>query len=235
MKKIALMMMALAATLSFVSCDSTETEYATNADYATVVGTMPVTLVTDSNQTLIVADCATEIGTYSPAYGQRALIYFSPLQSADGKLSNQIKLYGYMHFDDSETAMLAEGEETDYGQYEVDIYRDYTGSYYLVHATKSVIDVVIASTGTRDKVADHGYTLVLDEDEPVVDGYLSLTLAHETTEAESSVTTYIFTPRTFDLTMAPFADYIEGTTGVRITAKGLGSKGPVVHQFTWAN
>ena len=95
--------------------------------------------------------------------------------------------------------------------------------------------MVIVSTGTPEKLSDHGYTLVLDEDEPVVDGYLSLTLAHETTEAESSVTTYIFTPRTFDLTMAPFADYIEGTTGVRITAKGLGSKDPVVHKFPWAN
>ena len=233
MKKIALMMLALAATLSFASCDSAETEYATNVDYATVVGTMPVTLVTDSNQTLIVADCATEIGTYSPAYGQRALIYYTPLQTADGKKSNQVKLYGYMHFDASETAILSPGEETDYGQYEVDIYRDYTGSYYLVHATKSVIDVVIASTGTPDKLADHGYTLVLDEDEPVVDGYLSLTLAHETSEAETK--TYVMTPRTFDLSSAPFAHYIEGTTGVRITAKGLGSKDPVVHKFTWAN
>ena len=233
MKKIALMMMALAATLSFVSCDSTETEYATNVDYATVVGTMPVTLVTDSNQTLEVAECATEIGTYSPAYGQRALIYFSPLQSADGKLSNQIKLYGYMHFDASETAILSPGEETDYGQYEVDIYRDYTGSYYLVHATKSVIDVVIASTGTPDKLADHGYTLVLDEDEPVVDGYLNLTLAHETSEAETK--TYVMTPRTFDLSSAPFAHYIEGTNGLRITTKGISSENPVVHQFTWAN
>lgn len=233
MKKIALMMMALAATLSFASCDSAETEYATNVDYATVVGTMPVTLVTDSNQTLIVADCATEIGTYSPAYGQRALIYFSPLQSADGKLSNQIKLYGYMHFDDSETAMLAEGEETDYGQYEVDIYRDYTGAYYLVHATKKVLDMVIVSTGTPEKLSEHGYTLVLDEDEPVVDGYLNLTLAHETSEAETK--TYVMTPRTFDLSSAPFAHYIEGTNGLRITTKGISSENPVVHQFTWAN
>lgn len=235
MKKIALMMMALAATLSFASCDSAETEYATNVEYATVVSTMPVTFQTDANQTIIVADCATEIGTYSPSFGQRALIYYTPLQTADGKKSNQVKLYGYMHFDASETAILSPGEETDYGQYEVDIYRDYTGSYYLVHATKSVIDVVIASTGTPDKLADHGYTLVLDEDEPVEDGYLNLTLAHETTESEGTTNNYMLTPRTFDLTMAPFADYIEGTTGVRITAKGLGSKDPVVHKFTWAN
>lgn len=233
MKKIALMMMALAATFSFASCDSAETEYATNVEYATVVSTMPVKFQTDANQTLIVADCATEIGTYSPAYGQRALIYFSPLQSADGKLSNQIKLYGYMHFDDSETAMLAEGEETDYGQYEVDIYRDYTGAYYLVHATKKVLDMVVVSTGTPEKLSEHGYTLVLDEDEPVVDGYLSLTLAHETSEAETK--TYVMTPRTFDLSSAPFADYIEGTTGLRITTKGISSENPVVHQFTWAN
>ena len=54
MKKIALMMMALAATLSFASCDSAETEYATNVEYATVVSTMPVTFQTDANQTIIV-------------------------------------------------------------------------------------------------------------------------------------------------------------------------------------
>ena len=233
MKNIALMMMALAATLSFASCDSAETEYATNVEYATVVSTMPVTFQTDANQTIIVADCATEIGTYNPSFGQRALIYYTPLQTADGKKSNQVKLYGYMHFDASETAILSPGEETDYGQYEVDIYRDYTGTYYLVHATKKVLDMVIVSTGTPEKLSDHGYTLVLDEDEPVEDGYLNLTLAHETTEAE--LKTYVMTPRTFDLSSAPFAHYIEGTNGLRITTKGISSENPVVHQFTWAN
>lgn len=234
MKKIALMMTAFIAAFAMTACNESDSDYATDVAYGNVTSTAPVTFMTDDNQMLVVADDSA-VGNYTPDFGQRALIYYTPLQTADGKKSNQVKLYGYMHFDASETAILSPGEETDYGQIEVDIYRDYTGSYYLVHATKSVIDVVIASTGTPDKLADHGYTLVLDEDEPVEDGYLNLTLAHETTEAESSVTTYMLTPCTFDLTMAPFADYIEGTTGVRITAKGLGSKDPVVHKFTWAN
>ena len=233
MKKIALMMTAFIAVFAMTACNESDMDYAEEAAYGSVVSTSPVTFMTDSNQTLIVADYDTEIGTYSPSFGQRALIYYTPLQTADGKKSNQVKLYGYMHFDDSETAMLAEGEETDYGQYEVDIYRDHTGSYYLVHATKKVLDMVIVSTGTPEKLSDHGYTLVLDEDEPVVDGYLSLTLAHETSEAETK--TYVMTPRTFDLSSAPFAHYIEGTNGLRITTKGISSENPVVHQFTWAN
>ncbi|MBR5820709.1 MAG: hypothetical protein IKY68_05610 [Alistipes sp.] len=236
MKKIAMMMLALAATLSFTSCDSAGPgDYATDVAYGTVVSTMPVTLMTDANQQLVVADDSglpTANRPYSPTYGQRALIYYTPLLTADGQKSSQVKLHGYIHFDRAETAVIAAGEEVDYGQLSVDIYNE-GGNYYLVHVTKKVIDMAMMFTANESKMSEHEFTLVLDEDEPVTNGYLNLTLAHGASEAESSATAIGASFFTFD--MSDFAAHIEGTTGVVITAKGINKSEPVKHRFMWAN
>ena len=236
MKKIAMMMLALAATLSFASCDSAGPgDYATDVAYGTVVSTMPVTLMTDANQQLVVADDSglpAANRPYSPTYGQRALIYYTPLLTAEGQKSSQVKLHGYIHFDNAETAVMAAGEDLDYGQLSVDIYNE-GGSYYLVHVTKKVIDMAMMFTATESKMSEHEFTLVLDEDEPVTNGYLNLTLAHGASEAEASATAIGASFFTFD--MSDFADYVEGTTGVVITAKGINKSEPVEHSFMWAN
>lgn len=230
MKKIAFMMLALAATLSFASCNESESDYATDVTYGNVIGTSPVTIMTDNNQQLVVADSSPIGGAYAPTYGQRVLIYYKRMQSAQtGSESNMVKLFGYVHFDNAETAILAAGEEIDYGQLDVDIYRPDT--YYLVHATKRSLDMAMVFTATEGKLADHEFTLVLDEDEPIVDNYLNLTLAHGATEEEADVKNVGISFFTFDMTQ--FSAHSEGTSGILITASGIDSKDPVVHKFEW--
>ena len=236
MKKIAFLMLALAAMLSFTSCDSTDPGYnATDFAYRTVVSTMPVTLMTDSNQQLIVADDSglpAANRPYMPTYGQRALIYYTSMEMGDGQKSNHIKLHGYIHFDRAETAVMAAGEELDYGQLSVDIYNN-GSEYYLVHVTRTVLDMAMMFTATDGKLSEHEFTLVLDEDEPVKNGYLNLTLAHGASAAEENTTNIGAGFFTFDMT--PFTSYMTDTIGVRITAKGINNANPVQHNFVWVN
>lgn len=230
MKKIALMMTAFIAVFAMTACNESDSDYATDVAYGSVVSTSPVTFMTDDNQTLVVADDSV-VGNYTPDFGQRALIYYKRLQTANGAASNQIKLFGYYHFDNGDVETISEGEDNPYGDVDIDIWRP-EGAYYLVHSTKKVIDMAVIFPATEAGIKNHTLTLVLDEEDPVDENnLLKLTLAHSTSDTEAEAKETIATLYTFDLT--PFTFHIEGTDGVTITTPGIKSEKPVSHSFLW--
>lgn len=232
MKKIALMMTAFIAVFAMTACNETESDYATDATYGSVVSTSPVTIVTDNNETLVVAD-ASVVGNYAPDFGQRVLIYYKRLQTANGATSNQIKLFGYYHFTKGETETLSEGEENPYGEVDIDIWRP-ENAYYLVHTTKRWVDMAVVFPATEAEIKNHTLTLVLDTEDPVDENNnLKLILSHSASDSEAAVKETVATLYSFDLT--PFALYAEGTTGVTIITPGIKSEKPVTHSFTWGN
>ncbi len=230
MKKIALMMTAFIAAFAMTACNESDSDYATDVAYGNVTSTAPVTFMTDDNQMLVVADDSV-VGNYTPDFGQRALIYYKRLQTANGTSSNQIKLFGYYHFSDGDSEIIVEGEDSSYGDVDIDIWRP-EGAYYLVHTIKTVIDMAVTFPGTEEGINNHTLTLVLDEEDPVDENnLLKLTLAHSTSDTEAEAQETIATLYTFDLT--PFAFHIEGTDGVTITTPGIKSEKPVSHSFLW--
>lgn len=230
MKKIALMMTAFIAAFAMTACNESDSDYATDVAYGNVTSTAPVTFMTDDNQMLVVADDSV-VGNYTPDFGQRALIYYKRLQTANGTSSNQIKLFGYYHFSNGDSEIIVEGEDSSYGDVDIDIWRP-EGAYYLVHSIKKVIDMAVTFPGTEAGIKNHTLTLVLDEEDPVDENnLLKLTLAHSTSDTEAQAKETIATLYTFDLT--PFAFHIEGTDGVTITTPGIKSEKPVSHSFLW--
>lgn len=233
MKKIALMMVGVLALGLTTACNDTDSDYASDAAYGRVINTVPVTIQTDDNQQLVVADATPIGGSYAPDYGQRVLIYYKKHESAEGGAqSNKIKLFGYYHFEAADSECVDTAADITFGDKDVDIYQSY-GQYYLVHVTKEVVDIALLFPSTQSGMKNHTFTLVLDRENPVSeDNYLQLTICHETTESEASTTNLAANFYTFDMT--PFASYVENVAGVRFTAAGIQSKNPVSHQITWA-
>lgn len=231
MKKIAMLMLGLVTAFTMTACvESSDSDMFEISDFAKVTGTSPLTFSTDNFGTFVVADMDAAVVNYDYAYGDRLLIYFKQLVSAEtGQKTNQIKLFGFIKFEQAETATLTEGEVNNYGSLDIDISR--TNNYYdLVHLTKSVLDVQVLIKGT--KIDGHEVTLVLDEAAPTTeDGYLNLQLCHSAPESEASATKYGYMYYSFD--MYEFTPWMDGTKGVKFTTVGLNSKDPVEHKFEW--
>lgn len=222
--------LSIVAAFTFASCNSdSDSDYATNTDYVTVVGSQPLTYQTDGGTYLYVADVDPQIGSYNPSYGQRALIYYSVMNDTQGKPTNNIKLFGYYHFTPGDTALLTADEEHNLGNLDVDVYRVYD-DYYLVHPTQKVLDIAVCFYADKT-VEGHTFTLALNTDEPVVNGYLNLELFHSATETEAAGQKPAYNMITFD--MIEFMPYTEGTLGLQITTKGINSKNPIEHKFEW--
>lgn len=231
MKKIAFLMMAFVAACSLTACNDTETTTASYTDFASVIGSQPVTLYTDKGETLVVGK--DKSGNFNPSYGQRTLVYYNLLQSANGTIGSTkpIEVVGYYIFDLANTAVLAEGEQTNYGGYDIDIYT-VSNQYYLVHTTKNVIDLAII-VPAKTELSQHNYTLVLDETAPYEgDNNLHLRLCHNAIESEVTGAA-VHTALLVSFSMADFAEYIEGTNGVTITVPGLNQSSDVQHTFKW--
>lgn len=223
--------LSIVAAFTFASCNNdSDSDYAKNADYVTVVGSTPITFVTDKGVYLTLADTDPTVGNYNPNYGQRALIYYTPLSNAQGQTTNNIKLYGYYHFTPGDTEVIASDEENNFGNLDADVYFSYN-EYFLVHPTKSVLDIALCFYAEKT-VEGHDFTLVLNTNEPVSNGFLNLELCHSATESEATGTRPAYNMITFDMSL--FAAYIEGTTGVQITTPGINSEEPLIHQFNWA-
>ena len=198
MKKFGILLVAAFVALAATSCNSSsDSNYATNGAYVRIIGTSPITYITDEGQTLTQA--ATQVTMPTIQYGDRMLIYYSKYETQNSYGGTYITLYGYYLFDDAETDVVYIGEENTAGESAVEIYS--SGSqYYLVHCTKQVFDVALLFYGTSTKIAAHKFTLVLDEAEPTTaEGYLNLQLCHATSTEEQSVRTEIVNFYTFDI------------------------------------
>lgn len=231
MKKIAFLMLAFVATISMTACNESESDYATEVAYAWVTGTTPqITFMTDDNTQLILSD-ASVVGTYTPDFGQRVLIYYKRLQSAEtGAETNYIKLFGYYHFTDGDTVSVATAADNNYGDVDIDIWCP-DNNYYLVHTTRRVLDVAVVFPGTESGITDHTLTLVLDKENPFnEDNYLQLTLAHSTTEAEAKEAD-VATLYTFDLNY--FGNMTNQADGICIHVPGINSEKTISHSFAW--
>lgn len=230
MKKIGMFLAAAFVALASVSCNqSSDSNYATHGAYVRVIGTSPVTYQTDEGLTLTQA--ASQVTMPTLNYGDRMLIYYSEYESQQSYGGKYITLYGYYLFEDADTAILTAGEENTNGEQPVEVYAN-GSQYYLVHCTKQVLDVALLFHGTADKIAQHTFTLVLDEENPTTDeGYLNLQLCHATSAEEATVKTEVANFYTFDL--AAFNSYMDGTKGVHITSKALRSTIPSEHKFDW--
>lgn len=233
MKKIAFLMVCMFACM-MTACSESESEYATDVAYGTIVGTSPVTVQTDDSQTLIVTDTK-PLGSdfmYQPDYGQRVLIYYKRFVSADtGSETNQIKLFGYIHFADGDSEIVATSDDNTYGDVAMDIYQP-NGYYNLVHLTKKVLDICLVFPATTEGYKNHTFTLVLNEEEPVTDNnYLQLTLCHSAPDSEADSKQLGANYHTFDMTL--FEPYFGDTQGVRLVVAGLDKK-EITHDFQWA-
>lgn len=231
MKKIVFFLTALVAACSLTACDESDAEYGSTAAFVTVVNTSPVTFYTDNGEYLILGKDRTN---YPAAFGLRSLLYYNVLQTAEvtSSSSKPIDLFAYYNFDEAATAVLAEGETNNYGEYDVDVYMQ-GSQYFLVHASKSVIDIALFYPAKSDDTTKHRFTLVLDETAPHTDDQnLHLRLCHAADASEMENTSLMASLVTFSL--EDFADYIEGTNGVTITAAGVNTSSDVQHTFQWA-
>ena len=162
MKKIGMFLAAAFVALASVSCNqSSDSNYATHAAYVRVEGISPVTYQTDEGLTLTQA--ASQVTMPTLSYGDRMLIYYSEYESQQSYGGKYITLYGYYLFEDADTAILTAGEENTNGEQPVEVYAN-GSQYYLVHCTKQVLDIALLFHGTAAKIAQHTFTLVLDED-----------------------------------------------------------------------
>lgn len=230
MRKIAFLMMAFVAACSLTACNETESNDPIYTDFASVIASSPTTLYTDDGETLVVGRDNT--GDFKPTYGQRTLVYYSLLEAASGSTSSSklINVKGYYIFDLGDTVVLPEGDNTNYGEIDIDLYRT-QGQYYLVHTAKYVLDLAITFPYKED-MAKHGFTLVLDETAPYEgDNRLHVKLCHnaEASELTNSGTGVWLV----SFSLADFAEYIEGTTGITITVEGVNTTDEVQHTFNW--
>lgn len=230
MRKIAFLMMAFVAACSLTACNESESNDPIYTDFASVISSSPITLYTDNGETLVVGRDNT--GDFNPTYGDRTLVYYNLLQSADGTMSSSklINVQGYYIFDLCETAVLTESDRIDYGQVDIDIYSE-QGQYYLVHTAKHAIDLAVIFP-YKDDITKHRFTLVLDETAPYEgDNRLHVKLCHNAEESEATSSGYGIHLVSFSL--AEFADYIEGTTGITISVEGRNTSDEVQHSFNW--
>ena len=229
MKKIGMFLAAAFVALASVSCNqSSDSNYATHGAYVRVIGTSPVTYQTDEGLTLTQA--ASQVTMPTLSYGDRMLIYYSEYESQQSYGGKYITLYGYYLFEDADTAILTAGEENTNGEQPVEVYANGL-QYYLIHCTKQVLDIALLFHGTAAKIAQHTFTLVLDEENPTTaEGYLNLQLCHATSAEEATVKTEVANFYTFDL--SAFNAYMDGTKGISISSKSFSTR-LSVHKFDW--
>lgn len=231
MKKIAFLMMAFVAACSLTACNDSDSSDPIYTDFATVVGSSPYTLYTDDGETLKVASDLT--GSFTPDFGQRTLLYYNLLQSATGTTSTDklVAVQAYYLFEMAHSIIKTADDETDYGSYDIDLYR-MQGQYYLVHTSKNYIDLAIMLPAKGD-MSKHAFSLVLDEQNPYDEhNRLKVRLCHDAEEGEAddsaSIEAWFVS---FD--MSEFSDYVEGTAGITIVAPGINSNNDVTHSFDW--
>lgn len=224
--------LSIMTALTFASCNTnSDSDYPETTDYVTVIGTSPVSFVTDGGIRYTLAEVDSSIGSYAPNYGERFLIYFTQLKDEQGQKTSYIKLYGYYQILSGDTAVRYTEEEASYGDLDVDLYTVYS-EYYLVHPTKKVLDVALCFYAAS-KLQDHTFTLVVDDENPVDGEYLNATLYHSATATEAAGKVGAYSIISFD--MDTFAPYLEGTKGIKINVPGIDVNDPISHEFNWMN
>ena len=233
-------LMSLIAVSSLVSCNSSSNDYWNASCFVNVQSTSPLTFTSEDGIQFVVAD--NRVPSYSPSYGDRAIIYFRIMEDANNTSTTRysVVLYGVDPVSTGSVAVNAQVD--DLAEDPVLIY-SYANSVYMSTTKRYLNLAVYFHISAESKLSQHTFTLAsiddddyLPADRPAADEYLYVELRHDAgddaiaegvTSQPNAAIWYSFPLDDFDL-----AGLFNGTKGLMIGMKGFDGK-MVYQKIDW--